>query len=275
MACKVEIQTIELDQYETASIKATIYHGSANNQSTILYLHGGGLIFGNRDDLPSDYIEKFVAAGHPFVTLDYLLAPESKLDVILTVLNRSINQLKAQSLMNDNLVLMGRSAGAYLAYLLIRDGLKANALIDLYGYSRLDYPEFHLPAPYYNQFPKVLPMAAQAQVGATPISAGEMKDRYPIYVSARQFGTWMSMVLPTQQAIQTYSLTDEALNQLPKTIMLHSTDDPDVPFTAAQNAAAIMAAATLVPVPSQEHDFDREVTANNLAYYDQIIDFIS
>jgi acetyl esterase/lipase len=270
----MKIETIELYQYQKVSIQATIY-GSHPNLSTLLYLHGGGLIFGERNDLPMAYIKKIVNAGQTVITLDYLLAPESKLDAILTALNQSINQLNQCFSIFNNLTVMGRSAGAYLAYLLIRDGLPATNLIDLYGYSRLDYPEFRMPAPFYNQFPKVLPMTAQAQVGKSPLTTGKMSGRYPIYVSARQFGTWMNMILPSQQVISTYSLNDDDLKQMPRTLMLHSLKDPDVPFIAAKQAAMIMPMATLIPISQSVHDFDHNVTTENLAYYDQIVNFIS
>ncbi len=265
---------VTLNTYQDVSLMATSYEPDTPPTATILYLHGGGLEFGQREDLPSAYIEKFIAADIQLFTFDYLLAPEVKIDVILPVLRDSIQTMLAKTAHASRMILMGRSAGSYLAYLLQRDGLKVEGFIDLYGYSGLDYPEFRMPTEFYDRFPKVLPMNAQALIQRQPLVAGDMKDRYPLYVSGRQFGTWLSQFLPSMREATTYSLTPTELSRLPRTLLLHSTADPDVPFAAAQVALNALPDAELIALDQSEHDFDREATTANLAIYDHIIDFI-
>lgn len=266
---------IPLNTYQNLSLNATCYTPDTSPTTTVLYLHGGGLEFGNRDDLPLDYIERFVAAGIQLVTFDYLLAPEVKIDVILPTLQESLQVAADKGYLTSRVILMGRSAGAYLCYLLLRDGFKADGLVDLYGYSGLDYPEFHMPAGFYEDFPKVLPMNAQAMIQRQPLVIGDMKDRYPLYVSGRQFGTWLSQFLPSMRDADAYSLTPDQLRQLPPTLMIHCTDDPDVPFAAATHVADHLPSAKLIALRQREHDFDRDVTTANLAIYEQIIAFIT
>ena len=265
---------VHLNTYQDISLMATSYDPDTTPMATILYLHGGGLEFGQREDLPTAYLEKFTTAGIQLFTFDYLLAPEVKLDTILPVLRESIQVMLDKTPHADRVILMGRSAGTYLAYLLLRDGLEADGLVDLYGYSGLDYPEFRMPAEFYDSFPKVLPMTAQSLIQRQPLVAGEMKDRYPLYVSGRQFGTWLSQFLPSMRDVAAYSLTPNDLSRLPQTLLIHSTNDPDVPFATSEYAVKYLPNAELLPIYHHEHDFDCEATAESLAVYSQIIDFI-
>lgn len=272
----MEIQTISALNYKNTSICATIYSSSDNqgtNSTTILYLHGGGLVFGQRDDLPKSYIEKFIKNNRVFISIDYLLSPEVKLDEMLKVLKQSISSISRQYQISNNLFLMGRSAGAYLCYLLIRDGIKAKGFISLYGYHQITLPEFTNPAPFYTRFPRVLPMNAQLLVKQYPLVKGPMQDRYPIYLSGRQFGTWINSLVPLTKSKKEFSLTNEDLRHFPPTILLHSTNDPDVPFSMSLTASQIIPNALLIPIEKQEHDFDRKVTNENLSYYDRIVNF--
>lgn len=68
---------------EKYQLEASLYQptGTPLNQ-TIIYLHGGGLIWGSRFDLPEEYIQLFLSAGYHFLTLDYPLAPEVELPEI-------------------------------------------------------------------------------------------------------------------------------------------------------------------------------------------------
>lgn len=273
----MKTEVVTLLKYESVSIRATVYSAADTqklNRSTILYLHGGGLIFGQRDDLPAPYIQKFIEDGHSFISIDYLLSPETKIDKIINVLKKSIFKINERYQVLDNLVLMGRSAGAYLCYLLLRDGIKAKGFISLYGYYQITLSEFTIPAPYYTHFPRVLPMSAQALIQSHPLVKGEMKNRYPIYVSGRQFGTWLGDFIPFSKTKDDFSLTDEDLGHLPPTILVHSKNDPDVPFKMSQKAAQLIPNAILISIDRDEHDFDRNVTNENLGYYDQIIELL-
>ena len=59
------------------NLNMTLYKSSRNRKDiTILYLHGGGLLYGIKDDLPEIYINKFLDSGYDILLLDYPLAPE-------------------------------------------------------------------------------------------------------------------------------------------------------------------------------------------------------
>ncbi|MDF2571720.1 MAG: hypothetical protein K0R55_3324, partial [Sporomusa sp.] len=138
-----EAEIFSLITEENIKLNASLYRTKKNRQNvTIIYFHGGGLLYGVRDDLPELYISQFLQSGYDFLALDYPLAPESKLDQIL----KSASDMLSFYLKNfdtifnlekNTYVLFGRSAGAYLSFMLCdmliknKDLLPA-ALISLY-----------------------------------------------------------------------------------------------------------------------------------------------
>lgn len=48
-----------------------------------MWIHGGALIFGSRATIPADENDLFLRAGYITVSIDYRLAPETKLPAIL------------------------------------------------------------------------------------------------------------------------------------------------------------------------------------------------
>ena len=71
---------------------ATIYKDdSSKSQACILYFHGGGLLYGNREDLPEKHVNAVTAAGYTIIAFDYPLSPAAKLDTILDDVCGSVN----------------------------------------------------------------------------------------------------------------------------------------------------------------------------------------
>ena len=66
------------------NIQADVYCSPGEERRpAILWLHGGALIFGNRSMLPGEQMELYLAAGYTVISIDYRLAPETKLQGIL------------------------------------------------------------------------------------------------------------------------------------------------------------------------------------------------
>lgn len=66
-------------------IKANIFIPNVKQKHPVLvYFHGGGFIFGNRDEgLPDVLRDELIRHKYAVVSPDYRLAPETKLDEIL------------------------------------------------------------------------------------------------------------------------------------------------------------------------------------------------
>ncbi|KFN12369.1 alpha/beta hydrolase [Paenibacillus macerans] len=115
--------TIPIHTINELQLYGTFYRGSKNQtyKGTILYFHGGGLIFGHREDLPPKYISLLAENGYGLLALDYLLAPESKLPAIMQAIHRSIEWFMKEGLHTlkidpSNYYVMGRSAGGVFGF---------------------------------------------------------------------------------------------------------------------------------------------------------------
>ncbi|WP_191978800.1 alpha/beta hydrolase [Levilactobacillus spicheri] len=245
---------------------------------TIIYVHGGGLLFGNRQDLPIDYIQLFHQAGYPVICLDYCLAPESLYPQILSSLEDGVRFVLKHVIPQADTalgyILFGRSAGAFLAMQLISQGNvpRPLALLDLYGFPSLDIPAFNQPSLYYQKYPSVKLSVRQQLIETSPITHSTNQNRFLLYVAARQSGNWCSTILGTTPP-PTLSSTD--LHHFPPTYILQSASDPDVPFSNSLQLKAHLNHAKLSVAVGAEHDFDRQVTPKNLAYYRNMIEWLN
>ena len=72
----------------------TTYKQSESNDKhiAVFYLHGGGLLYGERDDLPLPYIELLTKAGYTVIAADYPLAPESALPDIMAAITATFRE---------------------------------------------------------------------------------------------------------------------------------------------------------------------------------------
>lgn len=150
-------------QKDGLTLHASFYRSTVKElqNKTIIYFHGGGLIWGDRNDLPKDYIQLFLKNVFHFLTFDYRLAPETKLDGIYQDIQDGFHWFhnefsKTLHLNSSAFILFGRSAGAYLAFLAAKDTTlpKADALIIFYGYSSIRESFYLRPNSHYVKFLK-------------------------------------------------------------------------------------------------------------------------
>lgn len=92
-------ETYTFATFKGIPLKATFYRPSSTitYQATLLYFHGGGLIFGQRDDLPETYLTLLTQAGYGILAIDYLLAPESRLDLIIDYAQAAVDWFLASA----------------------------------------------------------------------------------------------------------------------------------------------------------------------------------
>ena len=99
----------------TLSVTIHIPLPDRNRQCAVLYFHGGGLLYGQRDDLPEVYVKMFLEAGYTLYCFDYPLAPETCLSGIHKAVQdcaRWFCDSEYQSGGFTGWFLFGRSAGA-------------------------------------------------------------------------------------------------------------------------------------------------------------------
>lgn len=246
----------------------------ADPKGTIIYIHGGGLIFGQPHDLPPEYVSAFNTAGYNLLAPNYPKAPKHTLPATLDSMEASIQAYADQGeLRGDRSIYFGRSAGAFLATQLIARRIAIgnpvpDALISLYGYADTTFTEFHSPSPHYSTFGPI-PEGLSDQA---TLPDDRPDQRFLYYIAHRQRGTWPKVVLGAA-ADSNAVIPAEKLSQFPPTFLAASVHDPDVPFAASEALAATIPAARLLrlDVPG-EHDIDRDPTGPyGLTLYREII----
>jgi acetyl esterase len=270
---------------ESIELKMNLYRAKDNKKNiTIIYFHGGGLLYGMRDDLPEIYLNKFLNSGYDFLALDYPLAPESKLDVILESSQEEIlyflqNHEEVFGLKNERYVLFGRSAGAYLCFMMCHRLIKNSAftplaIISLYGYARLDEVQFNSPSKHYNKLAKVPFESIEKIISDKPVTYGPLNTRFSLYIKARQEGTWIEYLCEKENPAK-YSLEENILKDFPPTILAASTLDPDVPYKISKSLSKVIPNSNLITIYEDVHDFDRYITkeSGTLAY-EQILNWL-
>lgn len=260
-------------------ILADVYRPKGNNvRPLVVYIHGGALIRGNRQltteyHVPTRVLSFAEENGYALVSLDYRLAPETKLPAIASDIEAAFVWLggdgaKCFHLNTGQMVVVGDSAGGYLALTAgYRVHPKPKALVALYGYGELNADWYTKPNPHpkYNM-QKITREEAMQQTDGTVISDASFRkgDSVKIYMYYRQTGLWpqeVSGFSPESIAkdIAPYEPVKNVTREYPPTLMLHGTQDTDVPFEESLKMAEQFkrhgVPYILRPIDKGEHGF--------------------
>lgn len=210
-------------------------------QPVILWLHGGALIDGTREAIKPKQLELYLKSGFTVVSADYRLAPEVKIDSIISDIKDVYDWIRKQGpeLFNadpDRIAVIGHSAGGYLALIM---GYcvtpKPRALVSFYGYGDIIGDWYSTPSAYHSQRPKVVKEDANKILSESPISEtkpGQGRTDYYIYL--RQNGLWPNEVAGFDPKLQPdkfkpYCPIQNITVDYPPTFLLHGDNDPGVP----------------------------------------------
>lgn len=230
------MQTISYSTGEKITVHATFWKSEAKvKKPTIFYIHGGGLIYGNRNDLPAPYVKLLLESGYSLFSIDYCLAPECSYSAIIQSVNDGLKfflmNSKKLGLLNNDYILFGRSAGAYLCLQLMTENLsqKPKAFVDFYGFESLLSTNLQKKNSMYASYPKVTFEEAQSMISTSPVTSSSVEERFLLYVYARQSSQWQKMIFKETQSKEK-QLSKSTLQNFPPTYMCQSSSDPDVPF---------------------------------------------
>ena len=113
-------QTCTYKIAENCGIRADVYRPDDQlTRPAIVWIHGGALIGGHRADLRDSHRDAYLNAGFAIVSIDYRLAPETKLAAIIEDLQDALRWVREQgpqlfAIDPDRLGVVGHSAGGYL-----------------------------------------------------------------------------------------------------------------------------------------------------------------
>ncbi|GHH98614.1 alpha/beta hydrolase [Neobacillus kokaensis] len=282
-------KTVIYKQNDSFSIKADFYETNHEQAPVILYIHGGGLVWGTREEIQEEMINLYTNNGFALFSIDYRLAPETKLPDILEDVKDAIDWLTVEgpkhfSINPKKIAVVGSSAGGFLALSTGTFKNKPQAIVSFYGYGDLLGSWAQTPSKYYLEKDLVPKELAKSLISNQPITEASVEQRFLLYVYARQHGAWIEEItgvnpIINQEELRRFCPIHNVTKDYPPTLLLHGTKDTDVPYVQSvfMRAAILKESveAKLITIPNGEHvfdkDFDNPVVHNALQ---QVIDFL-
>ena len=238
---------VETFTYKTVGnleIKADVYRTEDNRpRPVLLWIHGGALIMGDRGGVDRKVKQAFLKNGYAIVSIDYRLAPETKLPAIIEDVRDAYAWLhdKGPGLFGVDtrrIAVAGGSAGGYLT---LMTGFcvqpRPAALVSFWGYGNIAGDWYIKPSEFYRKQPLVTKEEAWKGVSGPPVTGRKRGDKGPsrFYLYCRQQGLWTTNVSGFDPITQDRSLTPycpvrNVTKDYPPTLLIHGTRDTDVPY---------------------------------------------
>jgi acetyl esterase/lipase len=226
-------------------VKADVYRAEDRVlRPVVLWIHGGALIMGHRDWIDDRMKEMMLGAGYALVSIDYRLAPETKLPAILEDLEDAVTWVNEQGpklFQGDpsRTAVIGASAGGYLT---LTSGYRARprptVLVSFFGYGDLIGDWYSRPSPHAcHHRIRMTREEALRQVSGPPIADARDRpgDGGAFYQHCRQHGLWPQAVSgwdPHAEAAKFHPFmpVKNVTRDYPPTMLIHGTEDTDVPY---------------------------------------------
>jgi acetyl esterase/lipase len=267
------VESVAFKRVEGCEIGLDVYPAAGGGAApVVVWIHGGALIAGTRGRMQVALREGLARAGLAQVSIDYRLAPETKLPAILEDVVDAFAWVRGEGARRFGLDparvgVVGHSAGGYLALMAGRHVRpRPRALVAFYGYGDVAAAWYSRPDPFYCTQPAVPEETARSVVGQRPVSEGA-PERSRFYLYCRQRGLWPREVVGLDpdrdpRRFDPYCPVRTVDPDFPPTLLLHGTGDTDVPYQQSVEMAAALERAgvahRLVTIPDGGHGFDRD-----------------
>ena len=210
----------------------------------LVWIHGGALINGGRERVPERVKDPFLEAGYAIVSIDYRLAPETKLPGIIEDLEDAFKWIRQQGpelfhIDPSKIAVAGGSAGGCLT---LTSGFRVQpppqVLVSFWGYGDLIGDWYSTPSPYprHNRRKLTWDDVAFIDNGPPIANATDRKGNGGLYYQyCRQQGLWPKQVTgwdPHTEAhrFHPYMAVKNVTADYPPTLLIHGTEDTDVPY---------------------------------------------
>jgi acetyl esterase/lipase len=209
--------------------------------------------------------------GFALVSIDYRLAPETKLPELINDIEAAFHWLAGEGarqfhLDPDRIVVCGGSAGGYLTLVTgYRARPQPKALVALYGYGDLVGDWYSTPSSHPRHNPKKITREeAMNQTDGAVISDARRRkgNGGMIYLYYRQNGIWPQEVSgfgrgTIVEKIAPFEPVRNVTEKYPPTLLIHGTDDTDVPYEQSTMMAEQLkqhgVPFLLMPIENGEH----------------------
>jgi acetyl esterase/lipase len=208
-------------------------------------------MFGDRGTLAADQAERYLRAGYVIVSVDYRLAPESKLPAILEDIDDAYRWVRERGpqlfhVDRDRIGVVGNSAGGYLT-LMAGNRLtpRPRALVSFYGYGDITGEWTTRPSKFYLERGRIAKEEAEKVVGERALSESPLFPRVTFYNYCRQNGLWPKAVTTFDPdgepaKFEPFCPVRHVTKDYPPTLLLHGDQDRDVPFAQSEQMAAAL-----------------------------------
>jgi acetyl esterase/lipase len=237
-------------QVDACEIKADVYRLPGDDiRPALVWIHGGALIGGDRELVAigalKEYLQRYLEAGFVVISIDYRLAPETKLPQIIEDLQDAFRWVREKGpdafrIDPHRIAVVGGSAGGYLT---LMAGYcvhpRPQCLVSFYGYGDIVGKWYSQPDAFYLTFPAVSKEEAFAGVGDKPLSgcsffSAQGQNRNRFYLYCRQNGLWCNEVagldpIRDLEKLVPFCPVRNVTREYPPTMLLHGDKDTDVP----------------------------------------------
>jgi len=246
-AQSVPEETMETYTFKTVGdcrIKVDVYRASDGKapRPVVMAIHGGALISGARYPIQMDFHEPLMKRGFAIVSIDYRLAPETKLPEIIKDVQDAYRWIREEgpALFGADPERIGVQGGSAGGYLTLMTGFcvdpRPRVLVSFYGYGDIIGDWYSKPDPFYCSQPAISKEAAYSAVGeGIPCGHPQGRRRGDFYLYCRQHGLWPKEVSgfdPHTQPEQfkPYCPVQNVARDYPPTFLGHGDKDTDVPY---------------------------------------------
>ncbi|WP_217587203.1 alpha/beta hydrolase [Lentibacillus saliphilus] len=277
----------EVDQ---CSIKAELYPVDQPNAPLIIYIHGGGLVWGTREDINKEQVALYNQAGYNILSIAYRLAPETKLPNIIDDIRDAVKWVydeghKHMNFNTEKVAVIGSSAGAYLALMTGTFPVKPKAIVSFYGYGDILGDWYLQPSAHFLTMTNVPEVLAKQLIQPNTIAESPIQRRYAIYLFCRQQGKWLDYVADmgttsNEDALKQFCPVLHVDATYPPTLLLHGDVDEDVPYEESLKMKEALDQAgvfnELITIPNGKHTFDEHMDDPIVKdAFDRVINFLN
>ena len=289
-----DIKTFTYKYADNLEIKADVYGNTDNTiRPVVVWIHGGALILGHRKWVDKKMISMLLEEGYLVVSIDYRLAPITKLPLIIEDIEDAFLwiQKDGKELFGadaSRIAVMGSSAGGYLT---LTSGFRVvdrpKALVSFYGYGDLIGDWYSTPSKHQrHQGPQMSTEEAWNQVRGLPITDSRNRDGNgsSFYKYCRRNGFWPEAVSgwnphTEPQNFFPYMPIKNITSEYPPTMLIHGTDDTDVPYEQSvimvQKLNEVGIPNKLISISGAEHSLKGGDKVEIAKAYELIIKFLN